>query len=193
MPEVELLPAEMKGLADRQAEFVDYRTFDHDVRQLIRKLRLAPLTLPGPIIIDIGPNGRSNTHAFVPGNGRNEWFTDHPQGPEMVLVPAGSFIMGSPENEPERQRREGPQHRVTIMEPFAVARHAITRGQFSAFVDGTNYMIEARGAHVSDGGSAFEFDPKASWRNPGFLQDNDQHPVVCVNPADAKNLRSVAI
>src|SRR5579872_3268463 len=34
--------------------------------------------------------------------------------PEMVVVPAGSFMMGSPANEPERNPDEGPQHKVTF-------------------------------------------------------------------------------
>jgi len=42
----------------------------------------------------------------------------------MVVVPAGSFMMGSPEDEPEREYlqngTESPQHTVTIAKPFAV-------------------------------------------------------------------------
>lgn len=40
MPDVGRLPEDLKGLVDRQAEFVDYRTFDADVQRLIRKLGL---------------------------------------------------------------------------------------------------------------------------------------------------------
>ena len=40
MPDPDQLPADLKELADRQAEFVEYRTFDADVDRLIRKLRL---------------------------------------------------------------------------------------------------------------------------------------------------------
>ena len=39
--------------------------------------------------------------------------------PELVVVPAGSFTMGSPESEKDRRNDEGPQHRVTIGKPFA--------------------------------------------------------------------------
>ena len=42
--------------------------------------------------------------------------------PEMVVVPAGSFMMGSPETEKGRYTSEGPQHIVTIGKPFAVAK-----------------------------------------------------------------------
>jgi formylglycine-generating enzyme required for sulfatase activity len=105
----------------------------------------------------------------------------------MVVVPAGAFMMGSPENEPEREGPlkgiESPQHKVTIAQPFAVSRHAITRGQFAAFVNNTNYKMDG-GAHVWTG-TKWELDPKASWRNPGFRQD-DSHPMVCVNWNDAE-------
>jgi TIR domain len=45
MPDVELLPDDLKELVDRQAEFVEFRTFDPDVERLIKKLRL---TGPAP-------------------------------------------------------------------------------------------------------------------------------------------------
>jgi formylglycine-generating enzyme required for sulfatase activity len=104
----------------------------------------------------------------------------------MVVVPAGSFAMGSPESEPERESwqkgTESPQHEVRIPREFAVGRHAVTRGQFAAFIKATGHKAE--GAHVWKG-DKWEHDAKASWRNPGFAQD-DSHPVVCVNWNDAK-------
>ena len=39
---------------------------------------------------------------------------DAPWCPEMVAIPAGQFLMGSPPNETERSDAEGPHHRVTI-------------------------------------------------------------------------------
>jgi hypothetical protein len=41
MPDVGLLPKDLEGLVNRQAEFVEYRTFDADVQRLIRKLGLS--------------------------------------------------------------------------------------------------------------------------------------------------------
>ena len=52
-----------------------------------------------------------------PGTGRFRWFKDIDIGPEMVVVPAGEFIMGSNERESEQ-----PLHKVIIKEPFAVGR-----------------------------------------------------------------------
>ena len=119
----------------------------------------------------------------MPGNGKTDWFKDWEYGPEMVVVPAGSFMMGTPESE-HPVGRETPQHKVTILQPFAVARDAVTRGQFAAFVNNTNHKMTG-GAHVlKAGGNEFTLDPNVSWLYPGFLQE-DSHPVVCVNWNDA--------
>jgi formylglycine-generating enzyme required for sulfatase activity len=63
--------------------------------------------------------------------------------PEMVVVPAGSFMMGSPPNEQGRAvllklrhepdvNLEGPQHRVTFARPFAVGKFAVTFDEWDA-------------------------------------------------------------
>jgi formylglycine-generating enzyme required for sulfatase activity len=49
----------------------------------------------------------------------------------MVQIPAGSFQMGSPEDEPERLEREGPQHQVSLPS-FFMAQTPITQAQWSA-------------------------------------------------------------
>jgi formylglycine-generating enzyme required for sulfatase activity len=78
---------------------------------------------------------------------------------------------------------ESPQHNVVIAQPFAVARDAGTRGQFDAFVSARGHKTEG-GAFIHKG-NKWEYDPMASWRVPGFVQD-DSHPVVCINWDDAK-------
>ena len=64
-------------------------------------------------------------------------------GPEMVVVPAGSFTMGSSpaeidalvkESKTEHYRSEGPQRRVTIARPFAVGRFEVTFAEWDACV-----------------------------------------------------------
>ena len=73
-----------------------------------------------------------------PGNGQTEWFKDIECGPEMIVVPAEKFIMGSPEDEPERESwqkgTESPQREVTIVKPFAVGRCAVTFDEWDAYV-----------------------------------------------------------
>ena len=46
--------------------------------------------------------------------------------PEMVVVPAGEFMMGSSATEKGRNDNEGPQHKVTIAKPFVVSKFAVT-------------------------------------------------------------------
>jgi formylglycine-generating enzyme required for sulfatase activity len=54
--------------------------------------------------------------------------------PEMVVVPAGAFTMGSPKDEKGRDAREDPQHQVTIARAFAVSRFEITSEEWDACV-----------------------------------------------------------
>jgi formylglycine-generating enzyme required for sulfatase activity len=65
-----------------------------------------------------------------PGSG--EGFKDCPQCPEMVIVPSGTFMMGSPASEPERWSDEDPQHLVTIGKPFAAGRFSVTFVEWDA-------------------------------------------------------------
>jgi formylglycine-generating enzyme required for sulfatase activity/uncharacterized caspase-like protein len=54
--------------------------------------------------------------------------------PEMVVVPAGSFRMGSPASEEGRNDDESPQHLVTISDSFAVSRFEVTFDEWDACV-----------------------------------------------------------
>ena len=52
---------------------------------------------------------------------------------EMVYIPGGIFLMGSPENEPRRLGKEGPQHQVTLP-PFYISKYPITQNQYQAIM-----------------------------------------------------------
>ncbi len=80
---------------------------------------------------------------FEPGAGKREWFKDHEVGPEMVVVPAGEFTMGSnladitalkKEYSSDWFDHEAPQRFVTIKAPFAVGRFAVTFDEWDACV-----------------------------------------------------------
>ena len=49
---------------------------------------------------------------------------------DMVYIPPGSFLMGSSEDELGRYKMEGPQHPVTIAQPFFMAKHPVTQAQW---------------------------------------------------------------
>ena len=116
-------------------------------------------------------------------------FRDCAQCQEMVVVPSGSYEMGSPAFEKGRYDSEGPVHRVTIAEPFAVGVYEVTRGEFERFAQETGYLSGGGDGcwffwrAESDG--KFEKDSDRNWRAPGYAQ-TDQHPVVCVNWRDAQ-------
>lgn len=61
-------------------------------------------------------------------------FRDCPQCPEMVEIPAGSFLMGSPRDEEGRGEDEGPQHWVEIPRPLAVSRFEVTFDDWEACI-----------------------------------------------------------
>ena len=125
-------------------------------------------------------------------------FRDCSDCPEMVSISPGSFAMGVPAAEEEREgvgqsdRSKGrsiPQHRVTIGRRLAIGKYAVTRGEFSAFAADTGYqtsdkcLVIAQSAGAS--GVGLKEQSGYSWRNPGFSQ-TDRHPVVCVSWDDAK-------
>ncbi|MFZ1415770.1 MAG: formylglycine-generating enzyme family protein [Defluviicoccus sp.] len=107
---------------------------------------------------------------------------DAPWCPEMVVIPAGEFLMGSPEKEEGRFDDEEPQHKVTIGTPFAIGRYPVTVGEYRKFVEATGHRHEG-GLRVWTG-SEWKEDASKSWQDPGFAQ-TDRNPVVGVNWRDA--------
>jgi formylglycine-generating enzyme required for sulfatase activity len=61
-------------------------------------------------------------------------FKDCPECPEMVVIPSGSYMMGSPTTEKGREDREGPQHKVTIARPVAAGKFEATFAEWDACV-----------------------------------------------------------
>ena len=105
--------------------------------------------------------------------------------PEMVTVPAGSYLMGAPESEVGRADDEGPVHLVTIGYSFAVGKYEVTRGEFARFVSETGHVTPNVCWRVFPESRWHEWSIGHTWRNPGFDQTDD-HPVVCVSWFDAK-------
>ena len=61
-------------------------------------------------------------------------FKDCGECPEMVVIPAGEFLMGSPDNEFGRDSDEGPLHRVTFSRQFAAGKFAVTFADWDACI-----------------------------------------------------------
>ena len=60
------------------------------------------------------------------------------EGPEMVVLPTGSFQMGSPATETGRDRNEGPVRTVTISRRIAMGRYEVTFADYDRFVAATS-------------------------------------------------------
>jgi formylglycine-generating enzyme required for sulfatase activity len=60
-----------------------------------------------------------------------------PEPLKLVLIPAGEFLMGSPDTDPDASDDEKPQHRVRITRPYYVGIHEVTQRQYRA-VTGEN-------------------------------------------------------
>lgn len=100
-------------------------------------------------------------------------------GPELVLLRAGRFQMGSPEHERKiamasgAQKnwlaRETPQHWVGIARTFAIGRYPVTVGEWRAFAEASGWQPQG----------------DIDWTAPGFAQ-TEMHPVVGVSWHDAQ-------
>jgi formylglycine-generating enzyme required for sulfatase activity len=111
------------------------------------------------------------------GMAAGQVFKDCADCPEMVVIPAGNFQMGSNDGDSD----EKPVHSVNV-KGFAIGKYEVTRGQFAAFVSATGYNA-GNSCYVVAEGKVTD-TPNRNWRNPGFGQvDND--PVACVNWEDA--------
>ncbi len=120
--------------------------------------------------------GASNAAAPA---GPGSVFRDCKDCPEMVVIPSGSFLMGS------NRDTEQPVHEVKFAAPFAVSKFEITRGEYSKFV-------KATGQPTGESCNIFKLNddnstntPGKSWQDVGFPQD-DRHPVVCITPQEAR-------
>ena len=98
------------------------------------------------------------------GHGVSDVFRDCPECPEMVVIPEGSFMMGSPQDEEGRNDSEGPVHRVLIEDRLAVGRYEVTFAQWNA-------------CHQDNGCTHFPSDEGWGRRN---------RPVINVSWEDAK-------
>ena len=113
-------------------------------------------------------------------------FRDCADCPEMVVVPPGTFEMGSEHMEQMRDdelRPEGPVRTVTIAKPYAAGRFEITKAEYERFIQATGYTPISKcvtwgGRNPVDG---------VTWQDPRLGRPaEDDEPVVCVTWRDSK-------
>jgi formylglycine-generating enzyme required for sulfatase activity len=110
--------------------------------------------------------------------------------PPVVVIAAGSFLMGAADGEPEASEDEYPQHRVTIARGFALGQKEVTVAEFRVFVESTGHQTQAE----SDGDSAVYDErtgrllerPKVNWRHDyAGEKAGDDAPVLHIALGDA--------
>jgi formylglycine-generating enzyme required for sulfatase activity len=117
-------------------------------------------------------------------------FRECPDCPEMVVIPAGRFLMGSSASDQtwavshgataDSVSDESPQHPVSLRS-FALGKYDVTRGEYAVFVHETGY---SEGDGCGHDGEKWNKQTGLNWHNPGFHQ-TDRDPVVCVSWHDA--------
>jgi formylglycine-generating enzyme required for sulfatase activity len=143
MPQPALLPENLKNFAFLNAAPVDTgRDFHQHMERLIRGID----QIPDRRATSLATSGSRNevASAAAPASASRdadadradlEVFRDAPFAPELVVIPAGEFIMGSPEGDEWRLDTELPQHRVTIGQRFAIGRYPVTFDEHDRFCD----------------------------------------------------------
>jgi len=107
-------------------------------------------------------------------------------GMKFVLIPEGTFTMGSPSDESGRGNDER-QHRVTLSKGFYMQTTEVTVGQWRAFIQDTGFRTDAEtkgGAYIWTG-EKWELKAGYYWDNPGFSQGED-NPVTCLSWNDVQ-------
>ena len=128
---------------------------------------------------------------FKPGQTiRDRFLVGETESPELVVVAAGSFVMGSPAYEQGREDYEGPDHRVTFRRGFAIGRKEVTVGQFRMFRERTGFRTDAERAGYSTvynhRSARLTKRDRVTWENDyeGGTAEDDK-PVVHVSWNDA--------
>lgn len=111
-------------------------------------------------------------------------------GLALVLVPPGTFRMGSPADEVGRNKDEEAVT-VTLTRPFYLGKHEVTVAQFRGFAERTGHVTDGErngGGHAHDEKAVWKHRAGVSWRKPGYAGKftlRDDHPVVHVSHTDA--------
>lgn len=128
------------------------------------------------------------SRAVEPARAAGSSFRECDGCPEMVVIPAGSFVMGTPGagRTPGADAAEGDVAVVELKHPFALARHEVTRGEYARFIADSGHEPQP-GCRVWDGAlSRFSEDGRRDWRDIATpAAPSDDMPASCVSFADA--------
>jgi formylglycine-generating enzyme required for sulfatase activity len=128
--------------------------------------------------------GRSQ-YTFSKGERIQDILAGDIPGPDLVVIPAGSFRMGDITG--VGLDNERPVQTQDLNQSYGISETEISVKAFETFVSATSYVTEAekqKGCAAYEDGQAVWKDDR-NWRTPGFTQ-NDNSPVVCVSMHDAK-------
>ncbi|WP_085690372.1 MULTISPECIES: formylglycine-generating enzyme family protein [unclassified Pseudomonas] len=111
-------------------------------------------------------------------------FKDCKDCPEMVVLPTGTFTMGTPDDEVGREPDEDPMHPVTFDKPLAISRFQVLKGQWDAYLSDTGYKMpdgdKRPGRACKAGIPDYQgSDPKKQY--------TDRHPAVCMDFNEAND------
>jgi formylglycine-generating enzyme required for sulfatase activity len=181
---------QMRALAAEIRSSIDNEAYDQAEEQINQLVALgAPASAVESLrtLLDdaIRYGGFEPGQVFQDGLGDSDGF-----GPVMVVVPSGSFIMGSPEDEENRAGNEGPQFRVRFENGFALSQTEVTVAQFARFVQETGYVTDAERARNSkiyrSGSGRVDEQRGVDWRMDYLGEEADQTlPVIHVSWNDA--------
>lgn len=177
-------PPALESAQQRVARFAAWRRSHRDASSRARRIVTETLPLAAAYLAKPADDAISRPSVIFNTRDAGAILWECPNCPQMVMVPAGAFTMGSPDEEPGRGKDEGPLRRVTVARPYAVGRFKVTRGEYQAFLAATGRAV--KGGCVTDRASKGTWapDPGATFLDPGFHQE-DNHPAVCVTYDDA--------
>jgi len=115
--------------------------------------------------------------ARSPGDTFRDALSDGALGPEMVVLPAGRYLMGSPDDEKGRDITEGPQVEITISKPFAVGKYELTWDEWETCV--------ARQGCQDNSRSGYSATPDPDWSGDAGY-GRGRRPVINVSREDAE-------
>ena len=105
-------------------------------------------------------------------------------GMNFVAIAAGTFTMGSPDNEADRGSDEGPQHQVTLTKGFYMQTTEVTQGQWEAVMGSnpshfSNSSLSCNGYDYSCPGAGMNTGNDAPVKNVSW--DDVQNFIIAMN------------